>query len=357
MKSSFVRSLALAVCACAWLPSFVAAQEAGPGGSAEAKVIGDHVLVPVTLSTEAFRKETHLVLDYAATTPLHIYGEIFGAVRFGENEQTLKVLGAEGLRLEVHREGVRPTARGSPESSLLLYLGNRYSSELREIDVAAILGGPVLRRFALGMNLDESHVSFTPADEANAMDARLWAQAFITGLRTTEEGRVLAPVSHGDGRPSLMAFNTAGYHSYINAETATALGHPSGDLPDIHFGARDQRVGLSGMAALFPVDFTDNPRLSPRLAGGSGTEPVDGVPAGDQPGARLPGAGAGARQQLFGSRLCVLLGGGGRGPGETAGLSAREPRGPQRCRGGRGAVRAGAGGQRNGQGADSGFWE
>ncbi|MYH33092.1 MAG: hypothetical protein F4013_04770 [Gammaproteobacteria bacterium] len=263
MKSFFVRGLALAVCACVWLPALVAAQEAGPGGGAEAKVIGDHVLVPVTLSTEAFRKETHLVLDYAATTPLHIYGQIFGAVRFGENERTLKILGAEGLRLEVPREGVRPTARGSPESNLLLYLGNRYSSELKEIDVAAILGGPVLRHFALGMNLDEGRVSFTPADEANAMDARLWAQSVITGLQTTEEGRVLAPVSHGDGRPSLMAINTAGYHSYVNAETVAALGHPSGDLPDLHFGAGDQRVGLSGMAALFPADFNDEPRFSP----------------------------------------------------------------------------------------------
>ena len=255
---------AITACALAWLAGSAAAQEGAPeGGSAEAKVIGDHVLVPVTLSTEAFRKETHLVLDYAATTPLHIYGQIFGAVRFGENEQTLKILGAEGLRLEVPREGVRPTARGSPESNLLLYLGNRYSSELKEIDVAAILGGPVLRRFALGMNLDEGRVSFAPADEANALDARLWAQAVITGLQTTEEGRVLAPVSHGDGRPSLMAFNTAGYHSYVNAEKATALGHPSGDLPDIHFGVGDQRVSLSGMAALFPVDFKDDPRFSP----------------------------------------------------------------------------------------------
>ena len=264
MKSYSIRSLALTVCACAWLPAVASAQEAGPGGSAEAKVIGDHVLVPVTLSTEAFRKETHLVLDYAATTPLHIFGQIFGAVRFGANEQTLKILGAEGLRLEVPREGVQPTAQGSPETNLLLHLGNRYSSELKEIDVAAILGGPVLRRFALGMNLDEGRVSFTPADEANAMDAQLWAQSVITGLETTEEGRVLAPVSYGDGKRSLMAFNTAGYHSYINDRTAAELGHPSGDLPDIHFGVGDRRVGLSGMAALYPVDFWDDPRFSPK---------------------------------------------------------------------------------------------
>ena len=238
-------------------------QEAAEGGGAEAKVIGDHVLVPVTLSTEAFRKETHLLLDYAATTPLHIFGPVYQAVRYGEGEETMKVLAEDGLHLEVPRDGVIPTPRGSPEMLLLGGLTNRYSSELREIDVAAILGGPVLRRFALGMNLDEGRVSFTLADEANAMDARLWAQAVITGLETTEAGRVLAPVSYGDGQRSLMAFNTAGYHSYINAETATEPGHPSGDLPDIHFGLGDQRVALSGMAALFPADFKNDPRFSP----------------------------------------------------------------------------------------------
>ncbi len=263
------RRLAFAVFACVWLPTVAAAQEvaavpeAGPGGSAEARVLGDHVLVPVVLSTEAFRKETHLLLDYAAVTPLHIFRDIFGAVRYGEGEDTMKILAEGGLRVEVPREGVIPTPPGSPEMILMLGLTNRFSAELKEIDVAAILGGPVLRRFALGMNLDEGSVSFRPADDASAMDAQLWAQSVITGLQTTGEGRVLAPVSYGGGRRSLMAFNTAGYHSYINAETAAALGHPSGDVPDIHFGAGDQRVGVSGMAALFPVDFDDNPRFSP----------------------------------------------------------------------------------------------
>ncbi len=256
--------MTIVACSCVWLPVGAVGQEAGPeGGSAEARVLGDHILVPVVLSTEAFRKETHLLLDYAADTPLHIYGGIFRAVRFGENEQTVKILSEEGLRLEVPREGVQPTAQGSPETNLLLHLGNRYSSELKEIDVAAILGGPVLRQFALSMNLDEGRVSFMPAEEADVMDAQLWAQAVITGLETTEEGRVLAPVSYGGGGRSLMAFNTAGYHSYVNDRTASELGHPSGDVPDIYFGAGDQRIGLSGMAALYPVGFGDNPRLSP----------------------------------------------------------------------------------------------
>ena len=256
--------LTILACSFAWLPVVVSGQgAASEGGSAEAKVLGDHILVPVVLSTEAFRKETHILLDYAADTPLHVFRGIFGAVRFGENELTLKILAEEGLRLEVSREGVVPTPQGSPEMILMLDLTNRYSSELREIDVAAILGGPVLRRFALSMHLNEGRVSFTPAAEADVMDAQLWAQTIITGLQTTEDGRVLAPVSYGDGARSLMAFNTAGYHSYLNAETAGALGYPSGDVPDIYFGVGDQRLGLSAMAALYPVDFSENPRLSP----------------------------------------------------------------------------------------------
>ncbi len=260
-KTSPVSFPTLAFCVCACLPLVAVAQAAASGsGSAEARVLGDHVLAPVVLSTEAFRKETHIVLDYASDTPLEIFRPIFGAVRFGENEQTLKILAEGGLRLEVPREGVAPSGAST---GLLAYLTDRYSSELKEIDVAGILGGPVLREFALGMNLDEGRVSFTPAAEANLADASQWAQTLITGLQTTQEGRVLAPVSYGDGERSLMAFNTAGYHSYINAETAGSLGYPSGDLPDLFFGVGEQRLGLTGMAALFPVDFSDNPRLSP----------------------------------------------------------------------------------------------
>ena len=94
-------------------------------------------------------------------------------------------------------------------------------------------------------------------------DAQAWAAAIVTGLETTDEGRVVAPVGYGGGKRSLMAFNTAGYHSYVNAEIAGDLGHPPGDLPDLSFGAADQRVGLSGMAALYPADFRGDPRFDP----------------------------------------------------------------------------------------------
>ena len=242
-----------------WLAQPAVAQDgASPGGTAEAKVIGDHVLVRVVLSTEKFHKETHLVLDYTDEQPLRIYNCILGAVEYGEGEETIKIL-ADGLRIEVPKEGVE----ASSECTLFLKnLSGQYSVELKDIDVSAILGGPVLRQYALGMNLAAGEVSFTPADESKVEDAMLWAESIVTGLRTTEEGRVLAPLSIGEKDRSLMAFNTAGYHSYINAALAGGLGYPFGDVPDIHFGVGEQRVPLSGMAALFPADFSQDPELS-----------------------------------------------------------------------------------------------
>ncbi|MCY4155996.1 MAG: hypothetical protein OXF66_00935 [Gammaproteobacteria bacterium] len=260
MRPIFSRSAGAALIASLILLAQPAvAQESGsPGGAAEARLVGDHVLVRVVLSTEKFHKETHLVLDYTDEQPLRIYNCILGYVEYGEGEETIKIL-ADGLRIEVPKEDVE----ASSECTLFLKnLSGQYSVELKDIDVSAILGGPVLRQYALGMNLAAGEVSFTPADVAKVEDAMLWAESIVTGLRTTEEGRVLAPLSIGEKDRSLMAFNTAGYHSYINAALAGGLGYPFGDVPNIHFGVGDQRVPLSGMAALFPADFSQDPELS-----------------------------------------------------------------------------------------------
>ncbi|WP_446830514.1 tetratricopeptide repeat protein [Candidatus Foliamicus sp.] len=260
MKSNTLRLGIAALFVSLGMLALPAAAQVGysPGGTAEAKVIGDHVLVRVVFSTEKFHKETHMVLDYTDEQPLRIYNCILGYVEYGEGEETIKIL-ADGMRIEVPREDVEASA----ECTLFLKnLSGQYSVELKDVDVSAILGGPVLRQFALGMNLAEGQVSFTPAAEASAADAQLWAESIITGLRTTKDGRVLAPLSVGDRDRSLMAFNTAGYHSYVNAALAGGLGYPFGDVPDIYFGAGDQRVPLSGMAALFPADFSQDPELS-----------------------------------------------------------------------------------------------
>jgi len=218
MKFNPLRSaIAVLFVSLGWLAQPAAASlEGSPGGTAQAKVVGDHVLMRAVLSTEKFHKETHLVLDYNDEQPLRIYNCILGYVQYGEGEETIKIL-ADGMRIEVPKEDVE----ASSECTLFLKnLSGQYSVELQDVDVSAILGGPVLRQYALGMNLAEGEVSFTPAAEANVEDAMLWAESVITGLRTTEEGRVLAPLSIGEKDRSLMAFNTAGYHSYVNAALA-----------------------------------------------------------------------------------------------------------------------------------------
>lgn len=120
---------ALLIASCAWLAQPAAAQTAGStGGTAQAKVIGDHVLVRVVLSTERFHKETQLVLDYTDEQPLRIYNCILGAVEYGEGEDTIKIL-AGGLRIEVPKEGVE----ASSECTLFLKnLSGQYSVELKD---------------------------------------------------------------------------------------------------------------------------------------------------------------------------------------------------------------------------------
>ena len=336
MKLKSLRlATALLIASCAWLAQPAAAQVgSSTGGIAEAKVIGDHVLVRVVLSTERFHKETHMVLDYTDEQPLRIYNCILGSVEYGEGEETIKIL-ADGLRIEVPKEGVE----ASSECTLFLKnLSGQYSVELKDVDVSAILGGPVLRQFALGMNLGEGEVSFTPAAEARVEDAMLWAQSIITGLRTTEDGRVLAPLSVGEKDRSLMAFNTAGYHSYINAALAGGLGYPFGDVPDIYFGAGDQRVPLSGMAALFPADFYQDPELSSDWLIVPGLSLWTAFRLEINPPAGLPGAGAGGEHQLLGSRFRVLLRGRQQGPRGPCGRTTRAtpttatwPRRPNCC--------------------------
>ncbi|MCY3837729.1 MAG: hypothetical protein OXH09_03610, partial [Gammaproteobacteria bacterium] len=75
----------------------------GPGGQIEAKLLGDRVLIRLLLQTEAFEKETHVIVDYAATEAFAMNENVMGSVAFGDNEQTLKILG-DGFRLEVHRD-------------------------------------------------------------------------------------------------------------------------------------------------------------------------------------------------------------------------------------------------------------
>ena len=132
----------LAAIACATTALMAWAQS--PGGQIEAKSIGDRVLINVLLQTEAFQKETHVVIDYAASEAFAMHRNVAGSLAFGEDEQTLKVLG-DAFRIEVPRDAI--SVAGDP---FIDEFTGRYSNELDNVDVSAIVGWPTLAPFALG---------------------------------------------------------------------------------------------------------------------------------------------------------------------------------------------------------------
>ena len=221
------------------------------GGQIEAKSLGDRVVIRVILETEAFQKETHLVVDYAAPEVFAMHRGILPSLAFGEEERTLKLL-ADRFRLEVPREEITQEA-----GSFLTEFTARHSNELENVDVAAVVGWPMLRTFALGLDLGENELTLKPSEEMDTRQAEQWAAAVIHGVRVVDD-QVHMPVSYDAGKSGTMTFGTAGYHTYLNQEIAERLGKPLGDLDGISFGA-SAGLALSGMVALFPQPFDEPP--------------------------------------------------------------------------------------------------
>jgi len=220
------------------------------GGQIEAKSLGDRVLIRVLLQTEAFQKETHVIVDYAAPEPLALARPVLQSLAFGEDEQTVKILG-DRFRLEVHRDQL------SEEPGFLFEYTARYSNELENVDVSAIVGFPVLQSFALGLDFEAGELWLTPAADADVQQVEQDAAVVIQGVRLIDN-LVHVPVSYDDGRRASMTFGTAGYHTYLDQKIAERLGKPAGNVDDIAFGV-PRALGLSGMVALFPQPFDDPP--------------------------------------------------------------------------------------------------
>ena len=247
------REIAQVVCLLAAALTLLWAAVAGAqssGGGIEAKLLGDRVLIRALLQTEAFEKETHVIVDYAAAEAFAMDRNVLGSLAFGENEQTLKILG-DGFRIEVHRDQL------SVEPGFLFDYTGRYSNELDNVDVSAIVGFPVLKPFALGLDFEAGELSLTPAADAEARQVEQDAAVVIQGVRLIDN-QVHVPVSYDGGKRASMTFGTAGYHTYLDQEIAERLGKPAGDVDDIAFGAPPV-LGLSGMVALFPQPFDDPP--------------------------------------------------------------------------------------------------
>jgi len=57
----------------------------GSGGRIGAASLGDRILIRVLLQTEAFEKETHVIVDYAATEAFAMHRNVLGSLAFGAN--------------------------------------------------------------------------------------------------------------------------------------------------------------------------------------------------------------------------------------------------------------------------------
>ena len=222
----------------------------GVGGNVEAKMIGDHLLIRVALQTEVFYKDTHVIVDYASDKPFEIFQNIFNAVGFGENETSLKVLG-DDFRLDIPRGQVLPSA----ESTLTMgYLTSRYSKELEDIDVAALIGAPMLDSLALQLDIEAGELSLMLAGSTEPSAFIQGYQSVVSGVRQVD-GQILIPVTHGKQPTAFMSFETAGYHTSIRPEAAEPAGWPE-PLRGLYFGQQAPGdLEISEMAALFPRDL------------------------------------------------------------------------------------------------------
>lgn len=249
-KAFFATVLGMAGFAIAAVP--VAAAEPGPegaldGGRIRTLQFGERVLIRATLRTEAFHKDTHVVVDYAAPAALQVHGNVINSIAYGEGEQTLRI-SAEGFEVAVPKDAV--TAEQGP---VLTEITARYANELGNVDAAAILGWPVLRRFSFGLNLHDAELTLAPArdDQPDAAQQSVAERslgpggAVVTGVRIVG-ATVRVPVARGAAR-AWMAFGTAGYHTYLNEALA------GGAEEDIRFA--NTALPISGMVALFPQPF------------------------------------------------------------------------------------------------------
>ena len=249
------RAFFVALGACVFAASPLAAEERSAqgadgveGGDIAARRVGDHVLIRAFLRTEAFQKETHVVIDYAGAAGLAVHQNVLPAIAFGEGEATLKVVG-EGFRVAIGRDDI-----AQESGPLLTQLTARHANVLENIDAAAIIGWPTLRRFALRLNLADGALALRPAASTDAAQAGANASAVVGGVRMGAD-TAYVPLTYNGGTQGWLAFGTAGHHTFINAELATALAKPDGGARDIRFGNADG-LGLSGMTALFPQPFT-----------------------------------------------------------------------------------------------------
>ena len=243
--------------------SNITTPEHGIGGSVPMSIYSDNIAMKLRLETERWRKDTYVVIDYAQTNAFEIQGCVLGTLRFGENENTLKVL-AENFHIEVAKEDI------SVAPDLLCNtLTAEYAEENNQIDVAAKIGWPILKHYSLRLNFDTQELVLTPAQERSAEDARAEFELVINGLQQVGD-QMWVPVLAGADERVYMQFDTSTYHTRIDQELAKSLNYPSEEGTAVYFSDGDSDRPITDMTAMMRVDLSteDGTNAGKRMATG-----------------------------------------------------------------------------------------
>ena len=215
------------------------------GGKLAIRILGDKILARVEMATQVFYKDTHVVIDYASPVGLMIHPNVIGGIGYGEGETTLKILN-ESFRLQVPRSEIRPDQGGVTGE-----LTARFDMELEQIDVSAILGWPVLRKYGMTLDIQDKFFELHPENELVASDVLVGSDVFVEGVEVIGDS-VFVPVNYNGGQRAFMKVSTSGYHTVLNRELLDD--RERGIVDEAYFGS-NQQVKISDMAAFYPQDL------------------------------------------------------------------------------------------------------
>ncbi len=220
----------------------------GEGGSVPINVYSDQFAARLIMQTEVFQKDAYVVIDTTQPWGIEIHRNVIRGLRFGEGEETIKVLG-ENFNLEIHRDEIRQAG-----GNMLDTLTAEFEEQNEGMEVVAKIGWATLKNFSMQLDFDTNNMTLIPAMDRTEDDARNEYQLVVTGVQEVD-GQLWIPVVDGDNKRMFMWFDTGSYHTRVDRDYAYDRGHPAGDIPNLRFVDGDDQHSLSDMAALMPVQF------------------------------------------------------------------------------------------------------
>lgn len=215
------------------------------GGTLPLKLIGDHLLVPVTIKAPGFEKESHVLIDTSRDDYILLHPAVYLALAdtLKSTEQMLFESGDFNLAAEFNDDSKVKVA--APGSTPMDDLTSRYDVELNNIDITAVFGMRLLKNFALNINIEDGRFAMMPSDASLTAQVKADSAVFLPQLKRNGN-KAYIPLS-AKGQPvGLMELNSAGYHSRITP----ALASQWDKTKDLDIGLGQKVAPLSGMVAL-----------------------------------------------------------------------------------------------------------